>query len=532
MPFRISIFALFLNAFLLQAQDNKPNIAVLDLEAIAVSEIEAKSLTDKLRSELVKTGRFLVIERNQMDEILEEQKFQLSGCTNQECVVEVGQLLGVQEMITGSIGRVGSVYLVSLRTIDVEKGIVLKDINENVPGNVSDILNYGITNAARRIAGLPPLSPEDIINQSNGQYEDGFGDIHLVTEPPGASIYLNDLPQENSVTPVLLKNLPAGNYKIKVVHDLLIGVKSITLKKDDLVKLNLVLQKGKGNLKIYSEPLNTVVLLDNKYAGQTPLLLKDLQAGSHGLLCKQSGYIPFAKKVFIEIDNTIQETCKMIKGKQLSLNALHDKKDVPAAIFINGDSAGITPFYQMRPLGTYNIVLKSFNFRDTSFTVNTNNTENMVFNIFMHHTDKYLAELKEKQRKEEEKKKKRREERKRRQVEQLKKEMEKQALLKQKALERKKKLLKITRWSLRIAGSSAALIGGGMTGYYLSKVNSGIDDYKKIEQDYNNADLNFETYKINYTAKRVQVDKDINSMYKVLGVCFVGSIAFGLSYTF
>ena len=85
------------------SQENKPNIAVLDFEALAIKKMEAVTLTEKLRGELVKTRKFTVIERGQMDEILKEQEFQMSGCTSQECVVEVGQLLNVQQMMIGSV---------------------------------------------------------------------------------------------------------------------------------------------------------------------------------------------------------------------------------------------------------------------------------------------------------------------------------------------------------------------------------------------------------------------------------------------
>ena len=55
-----------------------------------------------------------------MGEVLKEQGFQQSCCTSNECVVEVGQLLGVQQMISGSIGKVGDIFTVSVRIIDIK----------------------------------------------------------------------------------------------------------------------------------------------------------------------------------------------------------------------------------------------------------------------------------------------------------------------------------------------------------------------------------------------------------------------------
>ena len=73
---------------LLSAQEHQ-SIAVLEFEGRGISAYEAGSLTDRLRSELVKTGAITVVERGRMDRILEEQDFQLTGCTSDECAVEV-----------------------------------------------------------------------------------------------------------------------------------------------------------------------------------------------------------------------------------------------------------------------------------------------------------------------------------------------------------------------------------------------------------------------------------------------------------
>ena len=43
-----------------------------------------------------------------MEDILKEQGFQQTGCTSDECVVEVGKIIGVQQMVGGSISKVGN----------------------------------------------------------------------------------------------------------------------------------------------------------------------------------------------------------------------------------------------------------------------------------------------------------------------------------------------------------------------------------------------------------------------------------------
>ncbi len=57
----------------------KFTVAVLDFEGRGISQLEAATLTDRLSSELANTDAIILVERNQMSEILDEQGFQQSG---------------------------------------------------------------------------------------------------------------------------------------------------------------------------------------------------------------------------------------------------------------------------------------------------------------------------------------------------------------------------------------------------------------------------------------------------------------------
>ena len=103
-----------------------PAIAILDFEGMGISAGEALTLSKRIETRLVQLGRHKVIERGQMKRILQEQDFQSLGCTDEECAVEIGQLIGAQQMLAGSIGMVGTVYTIDLKIIDVATGQVLR----------------------------------------------------------------------------------------------------------------------------------------------------------------------------------------------------------------------------------------------------------------------------------------------------------------------------------------------------------------------------------------------------------------------
>ena len=77
----ISLLVLASLTFKLNAQvtEGKQTVALLEFEGRGISQLEAKTLTDRLMSEMVNTDAVIMVERNQMDEILNEQGFQQSG---------------------------------------------------------------------------------------------------------------------------------------------------------------------------------------------------------------------------------------------------------------------------------------------------------------------------------------------------------------------------------------------------------------------------------------------------------------------
>lgn len=152
------------------------SLAILDFEGRGISDYEAVSLTDRLRSELVKTGEVTVVERGQMEQVLREQDFHLTGCTSNECAIEVGQLLGVTSMVAGAIGQVGSTFTLDIRVIDVETGMITRSLTRDYRGEIDGLLAEMVAMAGE-LAGVgvaravgpvqqPVLKPQPNIQSS------------------------------------------------------------------------------------------------------------------------------------------------------------------------------------------------------------------------------------------------------------------------------------------------------------------------------------------------------------------------------
>ncbi len=139
---RISLFLICLFFISTVAQVKKTTVAVISLKGSSgVTQDEADLLSDRLRVELFNTGSVDVMEREQMQTVLKEQGFQNSGaCTDEGCLVEIGQILGVQKLITGSIGKIGSLYLVNARVIDIKTAKITKSFSEDVKGSLENVV--------------------------------------------------------------------------------------------------------------------------------------------------------------------------------------------------------------------------------------------------------------------------------------------------------------------------------------------------------------------------------------------------------
>jgi curli biogenesis system outer membrane secretion channel CsgG len=109
-----------------------------------------QAASDILITELVKSGKFIVVERDKINKIMEEQKFQQSGIVDTQTAVKLGQILGLEAIVVGAVTefgvkKEGSDYLlaqskqqvaevsVDIRVIDVQTGqIILADSGKGI----------------------------------------------------------------------------------------------------------------------------------------------------------------------------------------------------------------------------------------------------------------------------------------------------------------------------------------------------------------------------------------------------------------
>lgn len=98
-------------AFNVSAGD-KPRIAVLEFKNKADNQWwyhgGAEAAQDVFVTELVKSGKFRVIDREQLAALMREKNLSLSGDIDPSTAVQAGKLLGVQYFLTGAVTEYGN----------------------------------------------------------------------------------------------------------------------------------------------------------------------------------------------------------------------------------------------------------------------------------------------------------------------------------------------------------------------------------------------------------------------------------------
>ena len=94
------------------ADSTKPRIAVLEFKNKADNQWwysgGAEAAQDVFVTELVKSGRFRVVEREQLAALMEEKNLALEGDVDPSTAVRAGKLLGVKYFLTGAVTEYGS----------------------------------------------------------------------------------------------------------------------------------------------------------------------------------------------------------------------------------------------------------------------------------------------------------------------------------------------------------------------------------------------------------------------------------------
>lgn len=128
---------------------NAPILAVWSLSmGEGLSLNLAEPLTASVRADLIRTGWFRVVVREEMSKVLKEHRFQMAdNCDTVQCAVEYGRLLAAEAFLVGSVSKVENTSQIVLTLVNVESAEVWA-VGKAYSKGTNAV--YGLTVAATR----------------------------------------------------------------------------------------------------------------------------------------------------------------------------------------------------------------------------------------------------------------------------------------------------------------------------------------------------------------------------------------------
>lgn len=130
-------------------------IAVLEFKpGVGVSTADVDGLSSIFVTYFAPEG-YTLVERSQIDRVIDEQNFQRSKMTESQ-MVRVGEILNLSKLVVGNINVIMGEYNVDVRVINVESGTIMATEGASfVAGGYREGMRQLAVNIARKIENKP-----------------------------------------------------------------------------------------------------------------------------------------------------------------------------------------------------------------------------------------------------------------------------------------------------------------------------------------------------------------------------------------
>lgn len=133
-------------------------VAVLPFKAPV--ELAGASIADVFTTEILKTYKYRLIERSQMEQVLDEKALGLQGVISSSEAIQIGKLLGVEGVILGTVPEYGlrangeyelpSVGI-NVRMISVNDGSIIWSVSDSAVGSATDPISSFAVSLVQRV---------------------------------------------------------------------------------------------------------------------------------------------------------------------------------------------------------------------------------------------------------------------------------------------------------------------------------------------------------------------------------------------
>ncbi|MDR1220446.1 MAG: CsgG/HfaB family protein [Treponema sp.] len=111
-----------------RAVEKRGSVTVVVMDFVNVDgrqSVLGRYLAEEAIKYLIKTNNIKVVERSQLESIVQEMEFQTSGYVSEESSAVIGDMLGADVIVQGNLTRTGRRIEVKLKVLDIRTAEIL-----------------------------------------------------------------------------------------------------------------------------------------------------------------------------------------------------------------------------------------------------------------------------------------------------------------------------------------------------------------------------------------------------------------------
>lgn len=133
--------------------ETRPRVVVYDVDTTDRLRVPGLILSEALREELYRTGRFTIVNRQDLQRALDELKLGQSGLLEEGKALRLGKWLAANQSVSGRLSPFGSLLILQARRTDLETtGIVAAASLRCQEGKEEDLLS-GLPDLVQKLSG-------------------------------------------------------------------------------------------------------------------------------------------------------------------------------------------------------------------------------------------------------------------------------------------------------------------------------------------------------------------------------------------
>jgi TolB-like protein len=358
---------LFLVLASLSGAQDKPVIAVVDFRSLGLDEFVGQTIAEIIRTELIGTGKFKVLERGALQKVLEEQQLSMSGVADEQTAVRVGRLVGAKFIMVGSISKLGDNYILNSRLVDVESGEAVQ--GKSFQGRSENELPSMARQLVLSVVGRGEVKPEEVGPKEEPKKDEikvipSTGSAYITSEPTGAKVVVDRV--EKGTTPLTVRDLSIGDHAVELtLKDYEKWVGKVEIKANQVELVEAKLSKETGSIMVISTPPRAEIYVDGKLVGTTPATVDRVEIGEREVRIKRSGFREYVKRVaaIANLTTTVETTLEAIATLTVRANVRG------ASVYVDGVYRGTTDLDLALSSGSYKVKVAKEGYNDYETTV-------------------------------------------------------------------------------------------------------------------------------------------------------------------